>query len=402
MRPSLALRRVAAARPRPSARCASYRGGFAALALLLAGCVWKMATPAPRLAAGPRLSGITKGPYLQNATTTGITVCWVSENETTGKVTCQKSEGAPAGESSTAADTTPARYHRVQVVGLSPYTRYDYTVTCDGQQAEGTFLTAALPSQPFKFVAYGDNRTQPQKHAAVLARMMPFRPDFVIQTGDQVADGENEKQWDEFFAVARKMMSETAYYPTLGNHERHGAPYFRYFDLPRDYSFDYGNAHFVALDSTRPKAEQVAQDEWLRRDLVAHQNAVWRIVFLHYTPYTCVSFEERRASAGGLRKRLEPICKAGKVQVVFSGHDHNYQRHLAGGIQYIVTGGGGAPLYSVREDTPFLQKARVAHHHCEVTVNGPVLSVRVVEINGAVIEQFTVPASGEAEEKDRP
>lgn len=345
-------------------------------------------------AASPaRAAAIVKGPYLQNPKTDGMTVCWVTDQEATGSLSCAPAQGG--GAPKTTAETQPAIYHKVKVTGLKSYTRYRYTVSCDGQTAEGSFRTAAPPAQPFRFAAYGDDRTQLDKHAAVLARMRPFQPDFVIQTGDLVQDGTVEAQWTDFFRVAADLLREAPYLPALGNHERSGAPYFHYFDVPREYSFDYGNAHFVALDSNRPPEEFAAQEKWLRKDLAAHQDATWRIVYFHHTPYTCVAMPPRRVAAEKLRARLEPIFLQQHVNLVINGHDHDYQHHLANGIHYVVTGGGGAPLYAVQPDTPFVKAAKSAHHYCELTVNGSRMSVRAVEPDGTVIEQFEIqsPAS---------
>jgi hypothetical protein len=350
--------------------------------------VWRRAVATVLLLSlgiGARASGIDQGPYLMLPTQSGITVCWVSDSPTVGTVSVVNSDKK-------AADTRATRFHRVLLSGLKPYTHYTYSVACAGVTKLGGFMTAAPPNQPFKFVAYGDNRTQPRVHAAVLARMGSFKPDFIVQTGDQVADGNKQAQWDEFWQIAGNTLSETAYYPSLGNHERHGAPYFQYFAVPQDYSFDYGNAHFVALDSNRPPAEYAAQQEWLRKDLKAHQDAKWRIVFFHHTMYTCVDIPDRRAESVERAKRLEPLFVEGHVQLVINGHDHDYQHHLARGITYLVTGGGGAPLYDVTPDTPFVLRAKKAHHHCEIQVRGEELSVRVVEPDGNVIEDFTIHA----------
>jgi hypothetical protein len=349
-----------------------------AIAILLAG-----------ICAHAHATGIDKGPYLMNPTQTGITVCWVSDIPAVGTVTV-------AGSGEPATDAKETCYHRVNLTGLKPYKRYVFTVACAGVTKSGGFITAAPVNQPFKFVAYGDNRTNADVHATVLERMSQFNPDFILQTGDQVADGTNEKQWDEFWHVAGKVLSETAYYPSLGNHERHGAPYFQFFALPAEYSFDYGNAHFVALDTNRPETEYEAQQEWLRKDLLAHQDALWRIVFFHHTIYTCVDKPDRRLESSERARRLEPILSEGHVQLVINGHDHDYQRHVAKGITYIVTGGGGAPLYSVTPDTPFVKKAKMAHHHCELSVSGGRLSIRAVEPDGGIIEEFTLHTSMKA------
>lgn len=333
-----------------------------------------------------RATGIDQGPYLMQPTQTGITVCWVSDAPSLGEVTVPGAEAVH--------DAKATRFHRVKLVGLKPYKRYTFVVTCAGMRKSGGFITAAPVNKPFKFVAYGDNRTQPRVHTAILERMSLFKPDFILQTGDQVADGNNQAQWNEFWQIAGKELSETAYYTSLGNHERRGAPYFQYFNLPQDYSFEYGNTHFVAMDSNRPPSEYAAQQEWLRKDLKAHQDAKWRVVFFHHTVHTCVDIPDRRAESAERAKRLEPIFAEGHVQLVINGHDHDYQHHLAHGITYLVTGGGGAPLYDVTPDTPFVLRAKKAHHYCELQVTGAALSIRVVEPDGNVIEDFTLHATG--------
>ena len=339
---------------------------------------------------------IAKGPYPMLPTTDSVTVCWVSDAETGGG-TVQYASGVGANPAKGATVTekgAKTRYHHLTIHGLKPYTRYAYQVTDGAKKSDSaTFLTAAPPTQSFHFIAYGDCRTQPDKHTAVLKRMMTFHPDFVLQTGDLVADGTNEAHWDIFWKTAEPLMRDTAYYPALGNHEKEGAPYFRYFPVPAEYSFDYGNAHFVALDSNRPETEWAAQEAWLKKDLLAHQGATWRIVYFHHTMYTCVDKPDRRDLAKILSARLEPIMIAGKVQLVVNGHDHDYQRHVPpSGVTYLVTGGGGAPLYTVTPDTPYVKKAVMAHNDCEITVQGTTLSVRAVEPDGTEIEHFGLTA----------
>lgn len=344
-------------------------------------------------------SPIAIGPYLAQPTPTGMTVCWVSDADTTGATITVASAGAAAGRvDRTVIEHSPAtRYHRVALTGLRPYTRYTYRVSTAGTTSGPvTFITAARPGQEkFRFVAYGDNRSQPVPHAQVTARVRAFHPDFVLQSGDMVADGSREDLWAIFWQIAQPLYAEAPVFPALGNHENHGAPYFRYFGVPAEYSFDYGDAHFVALDSNRPEEEWTAQQNWLRADLLAHQRATWRIVFFHHTPYTCVAMEDRREAAEILRARLEPIFEQGHVQLVVNGHDHTYQRHVApDGITYVVSGGGGAPLYAVRLDTPYVKAAESTYNDCEITVNGRTMSVRAVRPDGSVIDAFTIHASG--------
>lgn len=335
---------------------------------------------------------IAKGPFLQNPRPGELTICWVSSTPSVGSVTLKRPDGS--GRDRTVVERKPVQYHRVRVTGLKAYTRYPYTVTCGGERQSGIATTAARGKTPFHFVVYGDTRTQPQRHAEVLAAMAKFSPDFVVQTGDLVSDGRVESQWTEFFQIGAPVLSTAPYLPTLGNHERDGEAYLRYFGVPRDYSFDYGNAHFTSVDLTRPQAEAAAQDAWLARDLAAHQHFTWRFVYFHYPLYSCTDSPSRRTGAEEVRDRLEPILRAGHVQMVFAGHDHNYQRHMVDGMGFIVAGGGGAPLYPIKADTPYVVAAKMAYHYCELSVDGPALHLRTVEPNGAVIDNVTFRTDG--------
>jgi 3',5'-cyclic AMP phosphodiesterase CpdA len=286
----------------------------------------------------------------------------------------------------------PARVHRVTITGLQPYTRYAYSVQAAGHRSDGTFRTAPSPGGSFRFAAYGDTRTQPERHAEVLASMLKFQPDFALQTGDLVENGASLPQWAEFFQVAAPMLRQVPYYPAEGNHELGGSPFFRYFPGPRDYSFDYGCAHFVVLDSNRPPPEWRAQETWLREDLQRSQGAAWRIVALHHTLFTASPGKFRRADSIRLFRRLIGILHDQHVGLVISGHEHNYEHFFSRGIHYLVTGGGGAPLVPPVRNAPFAVTVKMAHHHCELTVNPQRIAVRAVEPTGTEIERFEIQA----------
>lgn len=331
---------------------------------------------------------VTRGPYLQNATTTTITVCWATAADSAGSVEYRKV--GSADQFSVATESGSARIHKAKVTGLAPYTRYQFHIRGAGADAGGSFRTTAPAGTPFRFVAYGDNRPNADAAAAVISAIASSHPDFVVNSRDLVADGTKEELWAGFFATAAPVLRAAPLYPAIGNHERGGAIYLAYFDVPREYSFDYGDVHFSVIDTNRPESEHAAQEAWLAQDLKAHQDAVWRVLVCHHTPCTCVDKPDRRVAAEKLRGRLGPILKAGKVQLVINGHDHDYQHHLSEGIHYLVTGGGGAPLYSVTPDTPFVKAARMVHHFCEISVDRKQITVRALEPSGTQVDSFVV------------
>jgi predicted phosphodiesterase len=336
-----------------------------------------------------RAGSFQAGPYLQDLRRDGITVCWTSGTLTRGTVDYWPLAPAKARRQR-AVEPGPATYHRVALSGLQPRTRYAYSVPLESGRASGSFVTAAAPGQPFRFVALGDTRTNLDRFGAVAARARESHPDFVLHLGDLVEDGRNERQWQDFFTVGAALLRSTGFYPVLGNHELSGAPYFRYFGPRRDYSFDYGDAHFTLLDGNRPVGERADQDAWLRSDLATHQEARWRIVALHPTLFSAASLQVRRLMAIRFRARLLPILREGRVALILSGHDHTYQHHVFREVHQIVSGGGGAPLSPIRADTPFVVTAKSLHHFCGIEVSPEEIRVRALEADGSLIEQFSI------------
>jgi hypothetical protein len=335
----------------------------------------------------------SKGPYLLNVTSTGVDVCWVTPNKSEGKVACETS--AAKGKTLTFAESAPSQYHRVHLTHLSPFTHYRYHITSIQSHPGGEFVTAPADgsSAPFTFAVYGDNRSQPEIHAAIIRLMAAHPYAFVLHTGDMVASGANQSEWQSFFDAAEPLLRNCPIYPELGNHEDEASPYFRYFPLPRDYSFRYGDALIVGIDTNRPPSEYNMQEQGLRKVLASDNSVKWKIVFMHHTPCTCVTIRGRREEAARLRARLEPIFRETGVQIVFSGHDHNYQRHFVSGIHYVVTGGGGAPLYPLRANTPYVQKAISVYNYCTVQVNKNQINVKAFSIDGKMIDTFTIFAA---------
>ena len=90
-----------------------------------------------------------------------------------------------------------------------------------------------------------------------------------------------------------------------------------------NFSFDYGNSHWTVLDAnTYMDWNNPALREWLTKDLAAAQSATWRFVAFHQPGFnsSVEHFPEQQM------RPLSPIFEAGHVDIVFSGHVHNYQR----------------------------------------------------------------------------
>jgi hypothetical protein len=332
---------------------------------------------------------IAGGPYVSFATTTTATVAWIVDH---GPVRF----GTDAAALATSA---PAfQVHRTTLTGLKPGALYHYEVPGAGR---GSFTTppAATTDTPHTFAVFGDNRTRHEVYRKVAGAVAAAQPTYIVHTGDQVADGTVADQWVTFFDISREMLRHTVFFPSLGNHERNSPYWYRFFDKRIGYySFNYGKAHWVILNTdvrnvaaTEEEREAYwkAQLAWADRDLERNQDAEYLFVAHHHTPITAI--KRRYAEAARLHERLWPLYEKHKPSAVFTGHDHNYQRHVKDGIPVVVTGGGGAPLYEVDAPVPGIsQVVESIENYVFAQVDAGVIRLEARAIDGRVIDKFEI------------
>ncbi len=329
----------------------------------------------------PAQDKLSKGPVVQNVQTDRATITWVT-TRTAGRL---QKEGAAAP-----TEIEEPFYHALELTGLEPGTFYRYDLHQHGVEAQASFTTAPKDNKPFSFIVFGDTRTRHDVHRRVIERIVAEKPPFVLNTGDLVSNGLNPADWDKFFEIEKDLLRNAAYYPVLGNHERNAPVFSKYFSFPAGnsyyYSFDWGDAHFVGLDSDQ--FDTALFDEmraWLEQDLKRTKKPLV-FVFFHTPLYTAV--EKRAGSAAKLAEKVEPLLLAGKVTAVFNGHDHNYQHHLKDGLHHIVTGGGGAPLYDVKPIPEITLKVAKTENYVRVRVEGGKAHLEAVDLEGNIIDSF--------------
>lgn len=332
------------------------------------------------LTAEDKLAG---GPYVINVTQRSATVAWVVD-----------SGSAVLSTGGKTVKTSPSlRVETAHFTGLQAGTRYDYEVP-GHPDATGSFHTAPAAGIPFQFVAYGDTRTRDDVHRKVVQAILKYAaPDFIVQTGDMVPDGSDSSYWPTFFDIERELLRNAPYFPALGNHERNDSYFYQFFGGKAYYSFNWGNAHFTILDSDVPNvaptpaardAFWAEETQWLEDDLKRNQNAEYRFVVAHHPPMTAVA---KRQGDNPHMTALMPMFEKYKVTAAIFGHDHNYQHYLKNGVHYIVTGGGGAPLYDV--DTPpadITKKVVSTENFVVFKVDGKKLHIEALEPSGETIE----------------
>lgn len=161
------------------------------------------------------------------------------------------------------------------------------------------------------------------------------------------------------------------------------------------FSFDYGGAHWVVLDSNKYAAwSRPEMVEWLRRDLAAAQSAPWRFVLYHHPSFSSA----RKHFDDQWMRALAPVFEQGRVHIVFTAHVHNYQRsHPQGGVTYLVTGAGGDNLYNRSQHNkprtwqPYTAKflSRV-HSVTVVDAEDAKLTVRQIDTSGSEVDRFEI------------
>ena len=140
------------------------------------------------------------------------------------------------------------------------------------------------------------------------------------------------------------------------------------------------------LDSNAVTDRQTA---WLEQQL-AESTSTWKIAVFHHPPYTCGG----HSGSTAVQRRWVPLFESYGVQLVLSGHDHNYQRFATtDGVTYVVHGGGGAGLYRLRgcpSSYPPRVRTRYEHGFLSVSVGPDDLAVSTVNLRGRVTDRFSL------------
>jgi len=381
--------------------------------------------------AAPSGLGILRGPYLQQVTDLSAVVVWTTRDTGTGVVRYAVSGGAsssvtaearvfPGSQTGLPDDFTQYEAH---LTGLSASTRYTYDILMGGADAtpgQDAFTTAPRDgSGTVRFIAFGDSGVGSTAQTQLAARMAADTFDLALHTGDvaygnaNLVGGASYTQYNDWLFGVYSWMRSRPLYPSIGNHDDEigfAAAYRDVFVLPeqaatatypdnaeRFYSFDYGPVHFVALDTEHAfidSARRQAQLAWLDADLAATTQP-WRVVYFHRSPYSSGS---EHGSSLDVRQAFAPIFERRGVNLVLSGHDHDYERSkpwrefvsTGSPVTYVVTGGGGAALYPVGT-SPWTAAAASINHYTRITAGtGCVMTLQAVRTDGVVSDQVSI------------
>ncbi len=382
------------------------------------------------------------------------------------------------------------RIYSAELIRLSPGDEFSYRVARNKKSVfEATGHARKAANQPYRFVSFGDCAANTPSERAVAYQAFMAKPDFVFIPGDIVySNGRIAEYRAKFFPVynadqtssdtGAPLMRSVPFMAAPGNHDilprnyslfADAMAYFLYWDQPlngpaaevgavntpvlqgnpdaqpaflaaaqkryprmANFSFDYGNAHWTVLDSN-PYVDWTnpARVAWIANDLAAAKSAQWRFVAFHHPGFNSskTHFQDQ------WMRVLSEVFEAGGVDIVFSGHVHNYQRTfpmrftpekgkngglvgqkgLVGGVWkldkqfddgskgkpngviYLITGAGGAGLYNTAQQADrtswqeFTQKYIADQHSFTVVdVNGSQLKMKQISETGAELDSFQI------------
>jgi 3',5'-cyclic AMP phosphodiesterase CpdA len=225
--------------------------------------------------------------------------------------------------------------------GIGPVLYAAVVATAVGLLAQ----TTALPNRAdsLKFAAMGDNGTGDRPQYDVAQQMVKthgaFPFDLVIMLGDNMYGGQSPSDYVKKFEqpYAPLLQAGVKFQASIGNHDRPDQVSYKPYNMngQRYYTYARNNVRFFALDSNLMDQKQLA---WLDAEL-KNAKEDWKICYFHHPLYSNAA---RHGAAIDLRVLLEPIFVRNGVNVVFSGHDHVYERiKPQKGIYYFVSGAGG-------------------------------------------------------------
>lgn len=261
--------------------------------------------------------------------------------------------------------------------------------------------TAPTPAADalFRFAVYGDTRDGHDIHRKIVEDVLSFQPALVLQTGDLVHHGDDAGEWRIFDDITGAMRRQVPYYPARGNHDAAPEGYYEQ-RVTRPvlsgnklyYSFEKGSLHFVAIDTQQPLGPESEEGRWLEADLTQAQAAGRFIVPFFHKAIFSIGPHATEDDVLALKPLLHSLFKRHGVRLVFEGHDHIYYRTVRDGITYVVTGGGGAPLYDGKHPELGLPQDvfQKVNHFCMANVYAGRVEVTAYRVDLAELDRFEV------------
>ena len=372
---------------------------------------------------------------------TSRTIMWQSDSSEADAVIEYRLVGSDDIKTLSATDTaftddgSTTYIHEGTITDLTPNTKYEYRVGYSTDRRSDWYPLETAGAGEYEVLIYPDSQSSDYSGWEQIVKNSAKRnPDaaLYISMGDLVDNGEQAYQWRTWLDSIKPLSARTPLAPTLGNHEmytldwkmREPRAYLSYFDVPnngnaifnrRYYSYDYGDVHYVVLDTQlyesthednhdthHPDLYDV-QVQWLRQDLASNTKK-WTVVLMHRDPFQYAFDRPGASRAAGFDEEgvlFMPIFDEFHVDLVLSAHLHSYRNrgHVrnfdrdASGPLYILTGIAGdarRPKWKQHPLDVYVIPDREASNYMTMTVRPNRLVIRAFLADGTQIDESVI------------
>ena len=372
---------------------------------------------------------------------TSRTIMWQSDNSEADAVIEYRLEGAEKSQTIGATDKaftddgSTTYIHEATLIGLTPNTKYEYRVGYGTDRRSDWYRLETAGASVYDVLIYPDSQSGDYSQWEEIVKSSALRNPrtaLYISMGDLVDNGEHAYQWRTWLNSIKPLSANVPLATTLGNHEmytldwkmREPYAYLNYFAVPpngnerfnrRYYSYDFGDVHYVVLDTMLYESNHEdnhdthhpdlydLQIQWLRQDLTANTKK-WTVVLMHRDPFQYAFDRPGANRAVGFDDEgvlFMPIFDEFNVDLVLSAHLHSYRNrgHVrnfdrdASGPLYILTGIAGdarRPKWKEHPLDVYVALDRDKNNYMTMTVTPNKLIVKAFLPDGTQLDESVI------------
>ena len=369
------------------------------------------------------------------------TIMWQSDNSEADAVIEYRLEGAEKSQTIGATDKaftddgSTTYIHEATLTGLTPNTKYEYRVGYGTDRRSDWYRLETAGASVYDVLIYPDSQSGDYSQWEEIVKSSALRNPrtaLYISMGDLVDNGEHAYQWRTWLNSIKPLSANVPLATTLGNHEmytldwkmREPYAYLNYFAVPpngnetfnrRYYSYDFGDVHYVVLDTMLYESNHEdnhdthhpdlydVQVQWLRQDVMANTKK-WTVVLMHRDPFQYAFDRSGVNRAVGFDDEgvlFMPIFDEFNVDLVLSAHLHSYRNrgHVrnfdrdASGPLYILTGIAGdarRPKWKEHPLDVYVAPDRDKNNYMTMTVTPNKLIVKVFLPDGTQLDESVI------------
>ena len=369
------------------------------------------------------------------------TIMWQSDNSEADAVIEYRLEGAEKSQTIGATDKaftddgSTTYIHEATLTGLTPNTKYEYRVGYGTDRRSDWYRLETAGASVYDVLIYPDSQSGDYSQWEEIVKSSALRNPrtaLFISMGDLVDNGEHAYQWRTWLNSIKPLSANVPLATTLGNHEmytldwkmREPYAYLNYFAVPpngnetfnrRYYSYDFGDVHYVVLDTMLYESNHEdnhdthhpdlydVQVQWLRQDLMANTKK-WTVVLMHRDPFQYAFDRPGASRAVGFDDEgvlFMPIFDEFNVDLVLSAHLHSYRNrgHVrnfdrdSSGPLYILTGIAGDARRPKWKDHPldvYVAPDRDKNNYMTMTVTPNKLIVKAFLPDGTPLDESVI------------